>query len=173
LATRSQQRTHFARCGDNRRPPCAHLAMRACRRTRPASGMAETLCARLPIPGVRSPGVNNFRAGPGASQIASASTYAASGATERPRTSGRRGLLAVGCRLWTESRRLDRLRAISGSDQLRQCVALCPRSHGPLPCFRRQESSQQRFAAHAELACQVADRRRRREEKLAGGRRLR
>jgi hypothetical protein len=173
LATRSQQRTHFARCGDNRRPPCAHLAMRACRRTRPASGMAETLCARLPIRGVRSPGVNNFRAGPGASQIASASTYAASGATERPRTSGRRGLLAVGCRLWTESRRLDRLRAISGSDQLRQCVALCPRSHGPLPCFRRQESSQQRFAAHAELACQVADRRRRREEKLAGGRRLR
>jgi hypothetical protein len=89
LATRSQQRTHFARCGDNRRPPCAHLAMRACRRTRPASGMAETLCARLPIPGVRSPGVNNFRAGPGASQIASASTYAASGATERPRTSYR------------------------------------------------------------------------------------
>ena len=48
--------------------------------------MAETLSARPPIPGVRSPGVNNFRAGPGASQIASASNYGASGATERPRT---------------------------------------------------------------------------------------
>jgi hypothetical protein len=51
--------------------------------------MAETLYACPASPGVRSPRVNNFRAGPGASQIASASTYCASGATERPRTSYR------------------------------------------------------------------------------------